>query len=101
MPIVTLTARTVRRLEATGERGEYWDAALPGFGLRVTPNGVRTWTVRYRHNGRLHRLTLGRYPMLSLADARELGRNALRRAGLGDHPAGDKLAARERHADTV
>jgi integrase len=102
MATVTLTARNIARLAAgTAARGEFWDDSLPGFGLRVTPNGVRTWTVRYRHNGRLHRMTLGRYPTLSLADARDLGRTALRRAGLGEHPAGDKLAARERQADTV
>jgi integrase len=102
MATTTLTARNIGRLTAgKAARGEFWDDSLPGFGLRVTPNGIRTWTVRYRHNGRLHRLTIGRYPKLSLADARERGRAALRRAGLGEHPAGDKLQARAREADTV
>ena len=102
MPIKNFTARNVGRLQpGSAGRGEYWDASLPGFGLRVTRNGARTWTIRYRHHGRLHRLTLGQYPKLSLADAREMGRRELRRAGLGEHPAGKKLEARERHADTV
>jgi integrase len=102
MPTVTLTARNVPRLSPAGDaRGEYWDASLPGFGLRVTPSRVRTWTIRYRHEGRLYRMTIGRYPKLSLADAREKGRKELRRAGLGQHPAGEKLTARDREADTI
>src|SRR5215510_8951061 len=102
MATINLTARNVPKLAAKGNaRGEYWDASLPGFGLRVTPTGIKTWTIRYRHNGRLHRMTIGRYPKLSLADAREQARTDLRRAGLGEHPAGEKLEARKREQDTV
>src|SRR5262245_58892781 len=102
MPTVNLTARNVPKLKSNGaDRGEYWDTSLPGFGLRVTPTGVRTWTIRYRHAGRLYRLTIGRYPKLSLADARERARTELRRAGLGEHPVAEKLQAREREQDTV
>ena len=30
-----------------GRAANTWDASLPGFGLRVTLTGVRTWTIRY------------------------------------------------------
>ena len=101
MPVVTLTARNVPTLPAAGARTDYWDALLPGFGLRVTDTGTRSWTIRYRHHGRLWRLTLGHYPTVSLAAAREQGRNELRRAGLGQHPAGKKMAERARDTETV
>src|SRR5439155_14855370 len=48
---------------------------------RVTLNGAKTWTVRYRvqggRRGRLRRLTLGSYPTVTLAKARKAATNAL------------------------
>jgi hypothetical protein len=43
---------------------EYWDAALPGFCLRVSENGVRAWVLMARLRGKLIRFTLGRYPAI-------------------------------------
>jgi integrase len=79
-------------------RIDYWDESLPGFGLRITPDGQRTWTVMYRFGGRKRRYTLGAYPTLSLADARKLAREAQRSVRLGMDPASAKKA--ERLADS-
>ena len=49
---------------------DYWDPALPGFGLRVSQGGRRAWVVMVREAGRKRRITLGAYPALSLAEAR-------------------------------
>jgi integrase len=77
-------------------RVDYFDDATPGLSLRVTPKHVRTWTVFYRDkNGRQKRLTLGRYPAVKLADARELAREAHRNVAHGADPAAQKRAARE------
>jgi hypothetical protein len=48
MPRQKFTDLTVANAKpsATG-RLELWDAALPGFGLRITPNGVKTWVVMW------------------------------------------------------
>ena len=102
MPTVHLTARSIRSLKpAAAARVDYWDTTLPGFGLRVTERGSRSWTVFYRHRGRMRRLTLGRYPALSLASARASARTLLNQAKLGADPAGAKLVERSRDGDTV
>lgn len=72
MPTRKLTAQTVQSLKPQARRVDYFDSTTPGFGLRVTPAGIKTWFFMYRVNGkRLRRWTIGRYPTLSLADARE------------------------------
>lgn len=43
-----------------------------GFGIRVQPSGAKTWIYRYRYAGKLKRMSLGTYPDVSLADARQL-----------------------------
>ena len=99
MPRVKLTARAIGALPApkTG-RVEYWDQSLPTFGLRVTDRGHRSWTVLFRVKGRQRRLTLGPWPALSLAGAREQARAALQDATRGVDAASVKQA--ERTADT-
>lgn len=41
-----------------------------GLGIRITPKGVVSFQFRYRWGGKQHRLGLGRYPGLSLREAR-------------------------------
>src|SRR5205085_653599 len=74
---------------------DYFDDSLPGFGLRVSYNGRKSWIVLYRCNGVKGRLTLGRFEVLPLAEAREKAREALRAAGNGDDPAAQKHRNRE------
>jgi integrase len=94
-----LTAPAVDGAKAkNGQRLDIWDTKVAGFGLRVTETGAKSWCVMYRHRGRLRRLTLGTYPKLTLADARDAARSALRAAQLGDDPARTKKQARA--ADT-
>jgi integrase len=92
-----LAATTLRTLTPppTGSV-DYFDDLTPGLSLRVTANDVRTWTVFYRDkNGRQKRLTLGRFPTVSLADARELAREAQLKVAKGGDPVVEKRAARD------
>jgi len=41
-----------------------------GLGLRISPKGVINFQYRYRWQGKQHRLGLGKYPALTLRDAR-------------------------------
>ena len=62
----------------TAPPGEYWDAQVPGFGLRVSPKGKRAFFVRYRtRGGKQRREALGEFPHVSLADARNRARQRI------------------------
>ena len=72
MPRVNLTQKIV---EATplplGRKSvDYFDRRMPGLVLRVSAGGTKSWNAVYRHHGRARRLTLGRYPIIALDDAR-------------------------------
>jgi hypothetical protein len=59
-----------------------------GYGLQLWthPNGVRSWHVAYRFEGRQRSVTLGDYPSLSLKEARERARHIRRRVAGGEDP---------------
>ncbi|HZP43964.1 MAG TPA: Arm DNA-binding domain-containing protein [Candidatus Binatia bacterium] len=93
---VTLTDRSLSKLAApTSGQIDYFDKTVPGFALRVSANGARSWIVRYRRHGRKQRVTLGPEDALSLADARAKAKDMLARVRLGEDPAADKRAERE------
>ena len=70
MPLVRLTELTVRTAKPLA-RGQYtvWDSTLKHFGLRISQGGAKTFTVM--HGKLRERITIGRYPVISLAQARE------------------------------
>ena len=73
-----LTDLQVRKLRPKpDERYEVWDARLPGFGIRISPSGTKSFILVYRHKSRPRRMTLGRYHVVSLADARDRAIEAL------------------------
>lgn len=96
---IALTDRTVRALKPpTAGRLDVWDEDNPGFGLRISAEGRRTWILMYRMGKTLRRLTLGRFPTLGLAAAREKATDALREAAKGEDPGRRKIE--ERSAET-
>jgi integrase len=52
---------------ASGQRAVYYDTKQRGLQLRVTPNGVKTFSVFHRvRGGRPERVTIGRWPEVPL-----------------------------------
>lgn len=98
MPSVNLTAVFVEKRKNNGKRTDYFDDSLPGFSLRVSENGVKTWCVSYRFAGKWTRYTFGTYPVIKLAEARETAKDALHDVAHGINPATKKKS--ERNADT-
>ncbi len=94
MPKLPLTDKAIRGLSTSGARLDIADTLMPGLHLRVTANGVKTWSIVYRLKGqaRQQRKTYGPYPRVPLAEARELARQDLNQAALGLDPSA-KVAA--------
>src|SRR5262249_39322872 len=67
-----ITPRFVEAVRPKATRTEYPDAGCPGLYLIVQPSGTRSWALRYLHNGKTGKKTLGRAGDggLSLAAAR-------------------------------
>ncbi len=87
-----LTAAAVKRIKPP-EKGQvdHFDAALPGFALRVSAKGAKSYVLFYRPKigpdaGKLRRLTMGTAAEWSLADARDEAREWKRRIEKGEDP---------------
>jgi integrase len=90
-----LTELTIRKLSPRdGKRVEVWDEKTPGFGVRVSPSGTKTFVLMYYVGQRKRRLTLGRYPIISLAGARRMALDALNRVANGSDPQAERRNAR-------
>jgi len=63
-----------------------------GLSIEVNPGGAKTWVYRYRLNGRQAPVRLGRYPGISLAEAREKRLAAEKLVAHGKSPAVEKIA---------
>ena len=102
-----LSDLTIGRLKppATG-RLEVADSIVPGLVLRITPRGVRSFSVAYKVAGEggvgptgrplcgsQHRITLGRYPYVSLKEARDKARVILESVSEGTDPRPERRAA--------
>jgi integrase len=100
VPTTHLTARNVRSLLPHGDRRtDYWDDTLPGFCLRVSPSGARTYAVWYRVHGEARRYTIGRLETIDLATARQKAREVLADAKLHGKDANEERnEARKRAA---
>jgi integrase len=64
-----------------------------GLYLAILPTGTRSWRLRYGLSGKRKVLVLGRYPEMSLADARERRNEAKALLREGRDPAAGRLAA--------
>lgn len=89
-----LTAATVDKMQPKDRRQEIPDSLCTGLYLVVQPSGKKGWQVRYRTGGTHRRMTLGGYPVLSLADARQRARDMLAAASEGRDPAEEVRAAK-------
>jgi type VI protein secretion system component VasK len=100
--------RAKPKLDSGGKvvRNEIADGGADGLYLIVQPSGAMSWAIRYRHNGRATKFTLGRGAALSLAEARKAAADARLALEKGIDPAAERRAARavnkaEQHPDTV
>jgi integrase len=74
-----------------------YDGDVPGFGLRVTAAGARSWILNYRRraDGVERRYTIGSWPSWSVAAAREEAKRLRRAVDGGGDPVGEAQAMRD------
>jgi len=77
----------------------YWDAGLPGFGVKVTPKGRKVFLVMYRLAGagsRLRKYTIGPYGRVTLPMAKAQAQKIFAARLDGRDPADEKKQSRRR-----
>jgi integrase len=87
-----LTAKQVENAKPVPKRRELPDGH--GLYLQVQASGHRSWASRYRYNGDSAKLTLGAWPAMSLAAAREANAAVQKQVAAGIDPGAAKKEAR-------
>lgn len=68
-PQMSLNHSKIRNLKSLSKPVKFSDSH--GLYLLVNPGGSRIWYLKYRFNGKESRVSLGAYPLVSLAEARQ------------------------------
>ena len=87
-----LTDLQLKRLVPRNDRFEVGDGK--GLYIRVSPTGTKTWIFRYLFEGTPRRMTLGKYPSMTLAEAREVHGKALADVERGIDPGAVAMEAK-------
>ncbi|GGD42099.1 tyrosine-type recombinase/integrase [Sinisalibacter lacisalsi] len=89
-----LTTKAVDAIKPDATRREIPDPALSGLYLVVQPSGAKSWALRYRFAGKPKKLTLGRWPIMGVADARSAASRAIEAVERGQDPGAEKQRAK-------
>ncbi len=90
MAKVRMTSRWVQAIKPDkNKRIEYRDQKIENLCLRIAPNSKKSWSLTYRRqsDGKLRRVTIGQFPVVSLADARRSAHDLKSRIAVGEDPA--------------
>jgi integrase len=99
IPRLRLTKSVIDDLPIRPKDTVYWDAGLPGFGVKVTPKGRKVFIVLYRLAGvgsRLRKYTVGPYGRVTLPMARAQAQKIFAARLDGRDPAEEKKQSRRR-----
>jgi|GEM_PF-552238 len=100
---IHFTETVIKKLLPQSKRTVVWSNGMAGFGIRVSPNGNKSWIYEYRLDGVHRMLTLGKYPRFSLTEARKAFAIASEKVKLGIDPATEHLEKKkaEQQAMTI
>lgn len=71
---VKLTKRAIDAITPPDQPNTFkqvWDKEIPGFGLRITHSGIKSYILNYRLKGRQRKYTIGRHGDLTADQARQ------------------------------
>jgi len=94
MPKRNLTDPFIRSFPNPAKRKEIYDQVVPGLAIRITPTGHKSFVYRYRF-GQVKRYTIGKYPAISLAKAREHAKELSYHVSNGIDPMNEKKKKKE------
>jgi integrase len=88
---IKITKTLVDKLESpvTGQTF-FRDSELKGFAVRITSGGAKSFIIEKRIQGQVKRITLGRYPELTVEQARKEAHKVLGHIASGGNPIADK-----------
>lgn len=98
-----ISKRSVDALEKTGKTHYLWDNNPIGFGVRVTPAGIKSYIFQFRMGGRgspVRREIIGRTEKIAPDKARSRAHELAHMARTGTDPIEKKKADRRAHVET-
>jgi integrase len=99
MPRIRLTKSAIDALPTPSSDIVYWDAAYPGFGVKITPKGRKVFIFLYRTGGagsQLRKYTIGPYGRVTLHQARVAAQKVFAARLEGRDLAAEKREAKRR-----
>jgi integrase len=94
-----LTDLELRRWQPADKREEKTDGKVPGLKVRLSPSGVRSWSLYIRANGLKRRFSLG--DGLTLAEARKKAKETKDAVEKGHNPTDERRARRTRQREAL
>ena len=91
-----LTDKTIQAIKPAANAREHRDGHMAGLYLACHPSGVKSFSYRYRVAGRARKLTIGRWPAITVEAARKLAQQAAAKVAGGADPHEEKKASRRR-----
>lgn len=85
---MSLNTLKIKALEPKSKRYSASDGR--GLALEIQPSGLMSWRFRYRMHGKAAKINLGRYPQVSLAQARSRREEFAKAISAGESPAEQK-----------
>jgi integrase len=102
-----LTAKAVAALTLPAGKTDHieWDDEVRGFGYRLRAGAggklLRSWIVQYKRAGASRRMLLGSAAVVGAEAARLQARKLLGKVALGEDPASDRRARRDKDRNTM
>lgn len=92
MPKRTLENISDHRIVTASPNSMVWDHEVPGFGLRVTPGGARTFIFQFRTRDHKKQgcITIGSYPSMGIETARSVAACHRSSVDLGGDPSTER-----------
>lgn len=95
MPRNNYNRLTKSLIDRTAQTGFLWDSEVRGFGVRTTATGVKSFILQYRTlKGNQGKLTLGRFPTMTVEEARKIAREHRVAIDKGGDPSRERKAIR-------